>query len=179
MNGPGPIHRQLDLLLSAYGYNLYDKKNRERADDLVVRNQAEASLSEASEALRQLRVSYAQRFIPPATRDNPFPPADRMAALREIEHLQTRLGDLATRIRAMPVPPSDKVWQHFRKERQTLEDLLLHDYNLIQPCTELRDIARGLQPDDWTAERTRDLDQRANAIERALRERVDFLASAG
>lgn len=175
----GPIRRQLDLLLTVYGYNLYDKKNRERADDLVVRNQAEAALGEASEALRQLRVSYAQRFIPTATRDNPYPPADRMAALKEIERLQSRLADLATRIRGMPVPPSDKVWQHFRKERQTLEDLLLHDYNLIQPCIELRDIVRGLQPDDWTAERAGDLDQRAAGIERALRERIDFLASAG
>jgi len=175
----GPIRRQLDLLLSAYGYNLYDKKNRERADDLVVRNQSAAALGDAADALRQLRTSYAQRFIPAATRDNPFPPAERMAALKEIERLQTRLADLAARIRAVPVPPSDKVWMRFRKERQTLEDLLLHDYNLIQPATELRDLVRGLQPDDWSTERAGDLDQRATGIEQALRERADFLASAG
>ena len=71
---PDAVRHQLQLLMTGYGYNLYEDKNRTRADDLLVRGQAAAALSEAANALRALRTEYHRRFIPPLTRESPEPP---------------------------------------------------------------------------------------------------------
>ena len=172
---PGAVRQALSNLLGAYGYNLYDDKNRMRADDLLVRGQAAAALSEAANALRDLRAAYHRQFIPPASREQPFPPADRMAQLGAMARLQERAADLETRIRNMPVPPTDRVWARFRDEARLLSDLLLHDYALIAPAVALRDQALALTPDTWTPEGAAALNQAAAQVEAGIRARQAFL----
>lgn len=169
------IRQQLIALLGAYGYNLYNDKNRARADDLLVRGQAADSLADAGNALRGLRTAYRSRFIPPATREQPTPPAERLAELAEMTRAQERLADLETGIRSMPVPPSDRVWERFRREGQLLNDLLLADYNLIVPCREVRDQAQSLTVDTWSAASAQTLRQLADRVEAAMRARSAFL----
>lgn len=89
-SGPSnnPIVQQLQLLLTGYGYNFYNKQNQARADDLLVRERASYYLAQAIAALAQLRGDYFTRFVPPMTRANPDPPQEAMAQLREIEAVQ-------------------------------------------------------------------------------------------
>lgn len=174
-----PLTSTLKNLLGGYGYNLYDQKNRARADDLLVREKTAEDLALAAGALRSLRTAYHKRFIPPPTRENPSPPPDRLAALREIARLQERLADLETRVRGMVVPTGDRVWERFRGERALLNQLLLHDYNLIAPARELRERAEALGPSDWSDEVAVDLEARIDQIERAVRARGDFLRVPG
>ena len=171
----GAIRQQLSLLLSAYGYNLYDDKNRMRADDVLVRGQAAGALGEAAGRLATLRTEYRRRFIPASTREQPYPPADRLARLGEMARLQERVADLETRIRAMPAPTSDRVWERLRHEETTLAELLAHDYGLIQPCYELRDMAQALTVETWTGEADARLDGIMGRIEEAIRARSTFL----
>ena len=162
-------------LLGAYGYNLYNDKNRARADDLLVREQAASALGDAANALRDLRAEYRRRFVPPPSRENPEPPRERLDQLAEITRLQDRLADLETRIRGMPVPPHDRVWERYRKEQALLTELLTYDYNLVAPCREARDQAQTLSADSWSAEAAAHLTQLADLIERAIRGRAMFL----
>lgn len=170
-----PVSRELSLMLSAYGYNLYNDRNRMRADDLLVRQQAAAALADAANALRTLRTEYRRRFIPPPTREQPEPPRDRLDQLSTMTRLQDRLADLETRVRSMPVPPTDKVWERFRHEQTLLAELLTHDYNLIAPSRELRDAAQALTADAWTDDSADALDRLAGQIELAIRARSMFL----
>lgn len=174
-----PIRHQLTNLLTAYGYNLYEGKNRARADDLLVREKAAEALNEAANSLRTLRTDYRRRFIPPATRENPDPPPERLTQLREMELLQTRLSDLSVQIRSMPVPTQDRVWERFRREQTLLNDLLRHDYNLIAPSSQLRDRIRELGPADWSESTGTELADEAARIERNTRARAELLRLPG
>jgi hypothetical protein len=174
-----PARHLLTNLLTGYGYNLYENKNRTRADDLLVREKAAEMLAEAATAIRSLRTAYNRRFIPPPTRENPDPPADRMAHLRAMARLQERFSDLDTRIRSMAVPTQDRIWEHLRTEKALLNQLLLHDYNLIGPCHDLLAQVQALSPSDWTDEVEATLDRLADQIERAIRSRAEFLRTPG
>ena len=170
-----PVSRELSLMLSGYGYNLYNDRNRMRADDLLVRQQAAAALADAANALRTLRTDYRRRFIPPPTREQPEPPRDRLDQLSTMTRLQDRLADLETRVRSMPVPPTDKVWERFRREQTLLAELLTHDYNLIAPSREVHDAAQALTADGWSDDSAAALDRLASQIEQAIRARSMFL----
>ena len=170
-----PVSRELTLMLSAYGYNLYNDRNRMRADDLLVRQQAAAALADAANALRTLRTEYRRRFVPPPTREQPESPRERLDQLSAITRMQEQLANLETRVRSMSVPPTDKVWERFRREQMLLAELLTHDYNLIAPCREVRDAAQALSADTWTAESGAQLERLAGQIEQAIRARAMFL----
>lgn len=173
------VRRQLDLLLNAYGYNLYERKNRARADDLLVRERAAAALAESAAAIRTLRTDYRRRFVPPPSRDNPEPPRERLEALNAMAGLQERLSDLESRVRGMAVPTQDRMWQRLGGERATLTELLVHDYNLIAPCFEVRDRAQALRAEDWNGEVAGEIETALDRIEQAAQARRDFLRAAG
>lgn len=175
MSEPGPIRQRMVQLLGAYGYNLYNDKNRARADDLLVREQAASALGDAANALRDLRAEYRRRFVPPPTREHPEPPRERLDQLAEITRTQDRLADLETRIRGMPVPPHDRVWERYRKEQALLTELLTYDYNLIAPCREAREQAQALTADSWSPEAAASLNKLGDLIERGIRGRASFL----
>ncbi len=174
-----PISQQLHLLLGAYGYNLYDSRNRMRADDLLVRERAAGAVAEAANALRTLRSEYHQRFIPLPTREQPDPPAERMAELATITQIQEKVGDLDTLIRSMPVPTQDRVWERFRREAALLNELLLCDYQLIAPCQALAQQTLGLTPATWGPEVATELQQMIAQIVTALRARSALLNTPG
>ncbi|HET9014049.1 MAG TPA: hypothetical protein VFN57_00520 [Thermomicrobiaceae bacterium] len=173
------IRRQLDLLMNAYGYNLYEQKNRARADDLLVRERVASLIGESAGALRNLRTDYRRRFVPPPSREQPTTPAVHLDALAALARLQERLEGLETRVRSMPVPTNDRAWEHFRREHATLMDLLMRDYNLIVPAQQLRDAAQALRADAWNAEAGTELERLADDIARAAQARADFLATVG
>ena len=172
---PDAIRHQLQLLLTGYGYNLYEDKNRTRADDQLVRAQAAGALGEAANGLRALRTAYSRRFVPPPTREQPSPPPERLAALGEMAQLTQRLSDLEVAVRSMAVPTQDRVWERFRREQTLLSELLLQDYNLIAPCFALRDLILTLTPEAWGPEAAAAIAQQAQQIERAIRARSGFL----
>ncbi len=113
--------QQLQLLLTGYSYNFYNKANQARSDDMLVRERASYNLSQAVSSLAQLRSDYSTRFIPPLTRANPDPPAEAMAQVREIETAQQAISRVESHIRGMSVPTQDKIWWRFRQEQALLE----------------------------------------------------------
>lgn len=169
------IRRQLDLLMNAYGYNLYEKKNRARADDLIVRETAAGALGAAANSLRTLRTEYRRRYIPPPTRDNPEPPRARLDDLAEMARMQEQVSDLETRIRSMPVPVQDRAWQKFREEHQLLNELLVQDYNLITPCQSLREMLRTINVESWNTESIEQVEATMSQIDEAIRSRQQLL----
>jgi len=174
-----PIRRQLDLLMNAYGYNLYEGKNRARADDLIVRQAAAGALGTAVNSLRTLRTEYRRRFIPNPTRDNPEPPRARLDDLSEMTRLQEQMADLETRIRSMAVPVQDRAWEKFRKESQLLNDLLMKDYNLISPCKALEAQLRTISVESWNAETVGQVQTAIGQIDDAIRARQNLLQFTG
>jgi hypothetical protein len=173
------LGERLRRLLRAYGHGLYGDRGRARADDLLVRQKAAGALGEAAGALRDLRTAYRRRFIPPPTRAQPSPPAERLESLATIGRLQERLADLEVRVRSMPAPAGDAVWDRYRRAPTLLNELLVRDYDLIAPCLEVRERTAALTPEGWQAAVVSDLEAHLAQIERAIRDRADFLQVPG
>ncbi|MGH3165884.1 MAG: hypothetical protein ACRDN0_08310 [Trebonia sp.] len=127
-----------DRLRSLLGSDVYTAKGRLRADDLLVRERAGKSLAEGTARLRELAADWRAARVPPSTRDNPFPPAEVMAPLRQADRLGRDIDEVATTIRGLPLLPEDKVWDRVR--RGGLEDLLQFDWTLVGEAQELASV---------------------------------------
>lgn len=175
-----PVVQQLQLLLSGYGYNFYDDRNRARADDLLVRQQASAQLAAASDMLKRVESDFRADYIPASTRENPYPPAEALAKLKAIPRLRERLGDLETQIRSMSVPTQDRVWWRFRQELPLLEALISHDYGLMRDTHSIQQFFTGVTASDWQA---RDIPAEVApalaVLQQTIRDRQSFLQLQG
>lgn len=177
MSGPSndPVIQQLQLLLMGYGYNFYNTTNQARADDLLVRERASYFLTQATDMLARLRSDYQRRFVPPLTRENPFPPAEALAHLREIEQVQQELSNVETHIRGMSVPSQDRIWWRFRQEQPLLMQLLNFDLALVRSSEQLYDYVSRLTPEAWQEQGSGPLRQLIQQLTQIARDRERFL----
>lgn len=177
MSGPSndPVIQQLQLLLTGYGYNFYNTTNQARADDLLVRERASYFLTQATDMLARLRSDYQRRFVPPLTRENPFPPAEALAHLREIEQVQQELSNVETHIRGMSVPSQDRIWWRFRQEHPLLMQLLNFDLALVRSSEQLYDYVSRLTPEAWQEQGSGPLRQLIQQLTQIARDRERFL----
>ena len=124
-----------DRLRSLLASDVYTSKGRLRADDLLIRERVCHSLSDATARLRELAGQWRADRVPPSTRENPFPPAEVMAPLRQAERLGRDIEELATAVRGLPLLPEDKVWDRVR--RGGLDELLQFDWTLVGEADDL------------------------------------------
>jgi hypothetical protein len=124
-----------DRLRSLLASDVYSAKGRLRADDLLVRERVCGSLSGSSTRLRELASQWRADRVPPSTRENPFPPAEAMAPLRQADRLGRDIDEVATAVRGLPLLPEDKVWDRVR--RGGLDELLQFDWTLVGEADEL------------------------------------------
>lgn len=174
-----PIVRALQLLTTGWGYNFYNDTNRARADDLLIREKSAHLLGEAAMALSALETAYRRRFIPAATREQPFPPPETMERLRAIGELKGRISGCAVRIRSASVPAQDKIWFRLRDERTLLLQLLTYDESLIAASQQVAEMARALTAPAWNAaapdEGASAFDAPLADLDDTLRQRTDLL----
>ena len=124
-----------DRLRSLLASDVYTTKGRLRADDLLIRERVARSLGEASARLRDLASGWRADRVPPSTRENPFPPAEVMAPLRQADRLGKDIDGVATSVRGLPLLPEDKVWARIRTTG--LDELLQFDWALVSEADEL------------------------------------------
>jgi hypothetical protein len=175
-----PIFQQLQLLMTGYAYNFYGKREIARADDLLIREKASETLGQAVNALGQLEMEFGRHYIPPMTRENPVPPADAMAQLKELTRHKDKVKDLAVRIRGLSVPSQDKTWLRFRDEVPFLQALVQFDYNLIYGTNQLRDMILTMSAANWTdTSAGAAIDQIVGQLDQTLRQRTELLQVPG
>ncbi|HEY0754235.1 MAG TPA: hypothetical protein VGD98_09755 [Ktedonobacteraceae bacterium] len=176
-SGPSedPLVQQLQLLLTGYGYNFYNTTNQARSDDLLVRERASYFLGQAIVLLSGLRGEYQRRFIPPLTRENPFPPQEAMATLREMEEMQQTISNLESHIRGMAVPTQDRIWWRFRQEQPLLAQLLSFDLRLVRGSEQLHQFMTQLTADGWNPYSSGTLHSQLQQLTRVAQERERFL----
>jgi hypothetical protein len=124
-----------DRLRSLLASDVYSVKGRLRADDLLIRERVCHGLADATARLRELASQWRADRVPPSTRENPFPPAEVMAPLRQAERLGREIDEVATAVRGLPLLPEDKVWDRVR--RGGLDELLQFDWALVGEADEL------------------------------------------
>ena len=144
-----PIWETWQMLLNGYGYNWYRADNQSRADDLLVRQKAGYFLNLAASKLLEAETAYQRKYLPPGTREHPFPPADKVAAHRRLRELRQAVLSTEGVVRSLPVPPSDKIWQRHRQELATLKKLTNADVGLVGEAKLLADEIEKVAIDQW------------------------------
>jgi hypothetical protein len=125
------LYRTWEMLLHGYGYNFYRRDNQVRADDLLVRQCAGQFLGDAAGKVQRLESEYRRRHLPSATREQPLPPADRLATHRSLRELGQEILALESNLRGLSAPPEDKITMRHRAELDTLKALLVHDVQFV------------------------------------------------
>ncbi len=135
----GPIKQAAVLLFYGWGYNFYRVENQLRADDLLIRSKVCGMLAEARSALGVLETAYRRLYLPPPTRDAPFPDQQRFEQARAIARGGEAIEKIATAILSAPTPTSDFVWLRHRTERGLLQILEGIDVRLVDGAVEFHD----------------------------------------
>jgi hypothetical protein len=127
--------------------------------------------------LNALHTAFQRAYIPPATRQNPFPPADEVHRSNAILTLRDRLVNAGALIRGMPLPGVDRIWQQVRTGGDVLWQLLAFDYQLITTSEQVRDSIAALTPTTWhDTAISGDLAALLLGLEQTIRERQRLLA---
>lgn len=124
-----------DKLRGLLASDIYSAKGRLHADDLLVRERVARSLADSTARLRDLASQWRTDRVPPSTRENPFPPAEVLAPLRQADRLGRDIESVATAVRGLPLLPEDKVWDRVR--RGGLDELMQFDWALVGEADEL------------------------------------------
>lgn len=176
-SGPSqdPVVQQLQLMLTAYGYNFYNAANQARSDDQLVRERASYFLGQAVTLISNLRGEYQRRFLPPLTRENPLPSQEIMTQLRDMEETQQTISALEALIRGMAVPTQDRTWWRFRQEQVLLAQLLSFDLRLVRGCEQIHQAVSELLPESWNIYSAGSLRSQLQQVTRVANERAHFL----
>jgi hypothetical protein len=177
-NPQSTLYKTWVMLLNGYGYNWYRKDNQLRADDLLVRERAGHFIVAAAKAVQAQEVAYARKYLPASTRENPFPPDDKLATHALIREQYHGLLALEARIRGLSAPPTDRIWQRHRTEVDVLEKLAQRDVQLVGLAQEVANAAANLGLEDWDRpEGLVSLTDNIRKIEQVVAERAEFLLS--
>jgi hypothetical protein len=175
--GPSdPAVKAVQVLLSGFGYNFFDPANAARANDQLVRAHASGLLAEAALALVKLEGAFRAAKVPPSTSQQPFPPAEAVRTLRQIDGLRRRLVDLGSALLTLETPGGDRIWARLRNERELVERLLATDVGMISGAQRVAEATRGLGP-DAAPEQLPVIEAAATELDQMLRDRRGVLSS--
>jgi hypothetical protein len=171
-----PIAKELELLLSGYGFNYYRIENQLRADDLLVRQKAGASFGQAAAKLEKLAAEFQLSFIPAPNRQQPFPPADLMERLNALRRLRQRVLDQESLLQGLSSPAQDKIWRRLRNEEGLLNALLQADVAMLQLAAEMERGVAALTGETWkSADAGKNLSSILDRWDSAIRDRQERL----
>jgi hypothetical protein len=158
-------------LFYGWGYNFYRLENQLRADDQLVRRQAEALLAASVSALAEAEGDWRREKLPPPSRAQPLPDPAALAGARKLESLVASVGRLKSRLSSLPVPENDRMTQRYRNEADTLLKVLASDETLIGQADLLRTLVAGKSA-EALLEAAGDLEAGVAAIQSTLEERA-------
>lgn len=139
----GVLRQVATNLFYGWGYNFYRIENQLTADDQLVRSKAASLLAIATAGVRAAEANYRREFLPPPSREEPFPDTAAVAAAQGLERLADAIGVLEASIQQQPVPENDRMTQRYRQERPTLEAVIQLDERLVGQCELLRSTLNG------------------------------------
>jgi hypothetical protein len=97
------------------GVDHYTQAGRLRDDDLAVRSWAAQQLTQAAQSLSAAAAEYRRVYVPPPSREQPFPPPELLEPANAARRCADRFTAAADRVRNAPFPPDPKkAWKKLR-----------------------------------------------------------------
>lgn len=170
----GPIRKVATNLFYGWGYNFYRLENQLRADDQLIRSKAAWLLGLARSYVEKAESDYRREFLPPPSRQHPFPDAAAVASAQKLERLAQSISALELNLHQQPVPENDRMTQRFRKEAPTLQELIAQDELLVGRCEMLRSMLEN-QPAAAVLENLSSIESGVESIRANLQQRAAIL----
>jgi hypothetical protein len=155
--------------------NPYASADSMRALDQLIRNGLADGLARAASAWRTVYLAQS-KVVGVPTRENPFPDAGAMAAMRQYKALSDTLSGWVSSIHALGAPSSDRVFHRVRDNDQLLELLIETDYSLSAIADELDRMAGNLSLAD-APNAAAQFDAKLSELDRAVKERTRLLSA--
>jgi hypothetical protein len=170
----GLLRQLATNLFYGWGYNFYRVENQLRADDQLIRSKATNLLGMAIASLSEAEAEYRRKFLPPPSRERPFPDAGAVANAQRLERLVREISALEGLIQQQPVPENDRMTERYRQEAATLRALNGQDEELVGQCELLRSMLAGKEV-GTIVENLPKLENGMEAIRATLRRRAAVL----
>jgi hypothetical protein len=170
----GRLRQVATNLFYGWGYNFYRVENQLRADDQLVRSKAASLLGIAMASVGSAETEYRREFLPPPSRQKPFPDPAAVTAAQRLERLAREIGALEALIQQQPVPENDRMTQRYRQEAPTLKTLIHWDEQLVGQCDLLRSMVEK-QNGSSILDHQPDLESGLEAIRTTLQSRETVL----
>jgi hypothetical protein len=161
-------------LFHGWGYNFYRTENQLRADDQLVRSKAGWLLGMAKSSVEEAEASYRREFIATPSREKPFPDPSIMAAAQKLERLVKSISVIGGRLQSQPVPENDRMTQRYRREADTLKELIDCDERLVGQCSLLHEMV-DTRNGAWILDHLDELEEGLAALQQTLRSREAVL----
>jgi hypothetical protein len=157
-----------------WGYNFYKVENQLRQDDLKVRARASYLLGLAKGYFETVGSEYRRMNLPPPTKDNPY---DQRALenARTLERISRKISQLEGKIRALPVPSTDRMTQRYRQEAATLQQLIRWDQQMIGQLVNLLNGIEKHRDAEWLLENESGIRMGLDAVESSINARQSIL----
>ena len=161
-------------LFYGWGYNVYRLENQFRADDLAVRSKVGWLLGQAREQVDKAESEWRRLRLQTPTREKPLPDPEVVQGARRLEELAREIGALEGQIRTAPAPEADRMTNRYRREGETLHNLLQCDLALVGRAEALRALVEDSDGAALIA-RAGEIEGGCKSIARNLRERQALL----
>jgi hypothetical protein len=162
------------MLLNGWGFNWYRVENLLRADDILLRNQADVLLGDALSAFRRAEAMFRQRHLATAARGASGADPGHMAELRGFQAMITEIEACRTQLRGAAVPPPDRITRRATSEAGLLDRLGNCDARLAAFAQALRADAMAITPAGLAALPAL-AETHLRQLRDVLRERADLL----
>lgn len=140
----GPGKRLLSNLFYGCGYNFYRRESELRADDMLIRGKLCQLLHECRTHLRSLEAAFFRAHRAAPERDYAYLNPAAVIMAQALLHAQRDLQAKEMAIRGAVLPETDDIHQRHRKERRTLEKLVVVDGEVLLALVTLRDAVAKL-----------------------------------
>lgn len=157
LDGTGPGKRLLSNLFYGCGYNFYRRASELCADDMVLRGKLSELLRECRVHLGVLETGFRREHRPLPDRDYSFLSPQAVVTAQALLIAQRALQTMETAIHTATVPERDRLPQHHRGERDTLEKLVALDGEVLLALVTLRDAVAKLKDGPAAAARVDNL----------------------
>lgn len=132
IDNAGVLRQFVVNLFYGWGYNAYRQENKDRADDLLVRQEVTHWLGQARAEISYRESDFRRKYLPPPTRDNPFPDQAVVAQAQAYLRLSQAIETLEVDVRNAAVPEDDRTWRRHRNEGGTLKQLIEADLDIAE-----------------------------------------------
>jgi len=170
-----PLVQLLQVAMSGFGYNFYDARNVARSNDQIVRARTGGVLGETAAALAAFEKRFRERYVPPASREHPYPPDDAMRRLRAIDAARKHCEALISTLTSAETPATDAVWFRVRDERATLYALVAMDVEMTAVADRARVAGDALSLEGFDDTSLAALEAELTSLDRTFERRRHFL----